>query len=67
MYLCIHIRYIFLSVLLYVIIYNVNKRKYKLLWPPFIIELAKIPAVARDSLRNEVTREMNYGIIYNQS
>jgi hypothetical protein len=29
--------------------------------------LAKIPGVARDSLRNEGTREMNYGIIYKQS
>jgi hypothetical protein len=29
--------------------------------------LAKIPGVAWDSLRNEGTREMNYGIIYKQS
>jgi hypothetical protein len=29
--------------------------------------LAKIPGVARDSIRNEGTLEINYGIIYKQS
>jgi hypothetical protein len=33
----------------------------------FISALAKISGVARDSLRNKGTREMNYGIIYKQS
>jgi hypothetical protein len=33
----------------------------------FYILIAKIPGAAWDSIRNEGTREINYGIIHKQS
>jgi hypothetical protein len=40
-----------------------NKSKYDISNTLYYNILAKIPDVARDSIRNEGTREINYGII----